>query len=309
MHPLHTDRPSPSPRRPAPVPERSGNAIDAAATAFEQLCARRPPVVVDGAAAGCGLPARALPLQELRSLLLHPATGPAARNAALCALLTGDTPASEKPTNGRSGTGATGPRQGADRQLALLGLLLPGLRRATWRLQREFPHVDTDDLSSELVCGVLEALRGFDPTGDHVANRLLVRAVVRTRQFARSPAGSVDPRDVESLQSGEDRRVVPAGPFDSASAADLAGRGPAHPDFTLAAAVHAEGITVADAEIIARTRLDAVPFWVAAVQLGLPYSTARRRRARAERRLVLWLRERAHDDGDTPAKDAEAKLT
>jgi hypothetical protein len=280
LHPLR--RPSASAGRTASVPRRPGNAIDVAAVAFARLCERRPLLTVDGTAAGCGLPARPLPLRELRSMLLHPATGPAARDAALTALRC-DTPADGNAAGGPVIAGAAGGGNGADRQLALIGLLLPGLRHAASRLQREFPHADTDDLTSELVCGVLEALRGFDPAGGRIA-----RGVVRARQSARTPAGS--PRTIGA----------PAGLIDAASAADLAGQGPAHPDFTLAAAVRAGVVTAADAELIARTRLEAVPLCTAAAQLGLLYPTARRRRARAERRLVPWLRTIARDD-DTPA--------
>ncbi len=50
--------------------------------AFELLCAGPSPLAIDGTAFS-GLPARSIPLTELRVLLQHPATSPALRQAVI----------------------------------------------------------------------------------------------------------------------------------------------------------------------------------------------------------------------------------
>lgn len=290
-HPLHRPRRRP---RSAVRPGVQGNAIDAVAVAFDRLCKEGQPLAVDGAAVGFGLPARALPLVELRSLLLHPSTGRAARDAALTACLNQKLATNDGPV-GPGGAGADG--DCADWQLALLGLLLPGLRRAAGRLQREFPHAEVDDLAAELVCGVLGALPDFDPAPGRVAGRLLARGVVRARQVARTHP------DARSRRRSGDHAAGRAARADRAacpSRVELGDAGPAHPDFVLAEAVRAEIVSASDAELIARTRLEAVPLRESAAQLGLLYPTARRRRARAERRLVPWLLRDPTADSPSP---------
>jgi hypothetical protein len=64
-----------------------------------------------------------------------------------------------------------------------------------------------------------------------------------------------------------------------------------HPDLVLAQAVACGAITAVDAELIAATRLELRPLAEVATELHLPYQAARRRRARAEQRLVAAIRQ------------------
>ena len=54
--------------------------FDAADAAFRLLCAGPQPLALHAAAVAAGLPDRPVPLDELRVLLLHPATSARARN-------------------------------------------------------------------------------------------------------------------------------------------------------------------------------------------------------------------------------------
>src|SRR6266511_3113539 len=120
-------------RDPAPSP------LDVLEATFHLLTAGPDPLALDGAIVGCGLPARPIALDELRSILLHPSTSFAARDAALAELV------------GRAQA------DGGAWTVGLAGVLLPGLRRVAGHLAREFPG-DTADLDAEVLTGFLEAL-------------------------------------------------------------------------------------------------------------------------------------------------------
>jgi hypothetical protein len=257
-----------------PAAARGGaSALDVVGARFTALCTHRPAVVVDGTAVGHGLPARPIPLPELRSMLLHPSTSPAARDAALAAVLR------------LAAAGA----DDDEWPLVLLGLLLPGLRHAAGRLLRAFPHVEGADLLGELVTGVLAALPGFDPAAGRVAGRLLAQGVVAARRYGRAqtPTEPLPADDRCPTARGLARAGHTAAP--DGVLAGAGGGAAGHPDFVLARAVRAEVISTGDAELIGRSRLEGDRLLDLAVELGIAYPTARRRRARAEHRLVAWL--------------------
>jgi hypothetical protein len=120
-------------RDPAPSP------LDVLETTFRLLTTGPDPLALDGHTLGCGLPARPIPLDELRSILLHPSTSFPARDAALGELVR------RAQTHGGAWT------------VGLAGVLLPGLRRVAGHLAREFPG-DTADIDAEVLTGFLEAL-------------------------------------------------------------------------------------------------------------------------------------------------------
>src|SRR5439155_15902321 len=93
--------------RPAPL-----DALDAADAAFRLLAAGPRPLGLHASRLAPGLPDRLVPVTELRVLLLHPATGPAARNAVWAELV----------RRARAGDPAW--------TVALAGIAMPGLRRA-----------------------------------------------------------------------------------------------------------------------------------------------------------------------------------
>src|SRR5437870_5065301 len=94
--------------------------------AFRVLARGPSALCLDGTGVGAGLPARPIPLDELRSRLVHPSTPYGTRDAALNLLVV------RAQTDGGSWT------------VGLAGVLLPGLRRAIGPLVRSCPGRTAD---------------------------------------------------------------------------------------------------------------------------------------------------------------------
>jgi hypothetical protein len=236
---------------PAPVP----SPLDTLETAFRLLTSGPAPLALDGAQLGHDLPARPIPLDELRSILLHPATGFAARDAALADLV--------GPPPRRRGAWTVG----------LAGVLLPGLRRAAGQLAREFPG-DTADIDAEVLTGFLETLAKLHlhPGRRRLAAHLLWGAFNRGKRLRRIEL-EVSVRQI---------------PVDATSTVPPPPAG--HPDILLARAVRHGVLTAWEAELIGATRLDGEDLLRLAAEGGHKPDTLRHRRRRAERRLAAWLR-------------------
>jgi hypothetical protein len=119
------------------------DALDAADAAFRLLAAGPRPLALHASRLAPGLPDRPVPVDELRVLLLHPATGPTARNAVWAELI----------RRARAGDAAW--------TVALAGIALPGLRRAVAVLAPAY-RGDPADLQSEVLTGFLAAMRALD---------------------------------------------------------------------------------------------------------------------------------------------------
>jgi hypothetical protein len=227
------------------MPAWPANALDALDRAFTLLCRPPHPLSLNGRAFG-GLPQRSITLDELRTILLNPATSRAVRDDVwreLLVLARGDQPAWV---------------------VAAAGIALPGLRRAAASLG---PAYDCADLDAELLAGFLQALRTADPAGPYVCGRLIAaghRAALRLRDA-----------DVRHTRAGTSGfwSAPPTRPWD-------------HPDLVLVRAVAAGVVTAGDAALIASTRLDQVPLVKAAAAAGISVVAARQRRRRAEHRLA-----------------------
>lgn len=230
--------------------------LDALEQAFRLLVTGPAPLAIDGREIHPELPARAIPLDELRGVLLARSTSFPARNAALAALI--------RRAQQERGAWVVG----------LAGVLLPGLRRIAGRLVVDFPG-DSADIDAEVLAGFLEALEQVAPAGEHLAARLLWPAYRRARRL----------RLIEFEQS------LPRIP--EQAAAHLPAKPWGHPDFVLARAVKAGVITAEEAELIGRTRLEDVDLLVFALQEGCSIDVIRHRRHRAERLLVGFLRQQA----------------
>ena len=106
---------TPSRRRPL-----TDSPFDTLERTFTLLTTGPRPLSIDGSAVE-GLPDRLVPLDELKSRLLHPSTPFAVRDAAIGELVT------------------QAQREGGRWSVGLAGVLLPGLRRATWSLVQACP--------------------------------------------------------------------------------------------------------------------------------------------------------------------------
>src|SRR5438132_1178195 len=164
---------------------------------------------LDGAELGHGLPARAIPLGELRGLLLHPATPPAARDAALAVLV-------------------TRARGGDERwRIGLVGVLLPGLRAAAGRLGHRFPG-ERADLEAEVLAGLAEAIGLVPLDRGGLAGRLVYAAMKRGHRLLRAEWTE------HTNRAGAGASAAPVRPW-------------SHPDLVLVDAVEAGVISAAEA--------------------------------------------------------------
>ena len=228
----------------------SESPFDTLEDAFEVLCAEPRPLALEPGVV-VGLPARSLPLVELRAILLHPSTGYRVRNQAIAVLL------------GRARA------EGGRWTVGLAGVLIFGLRRATSGLCDVCPHKSAD-IEAEALAGLVEGIAKTDPGRDRLAARLIWLARNRAKRLVANELSEVG-RPGRHLCS-----EVPARPY-------------GHPDLVLADAV-AEGVIEAgDEALIGDTRLGGMSLAGAASLMGMAPDSVRHRRRRAEARVVAWL--------------------
>jgi hypothetical protein len=237
---------------PVPAADHQPGALDVLDTSFRLLVTGPSPLAIDGAVLGCGLPARLIPLGELRRLLLARTTTYGARDAAVGELL----------RRARRGGGAW--------TVGLAGVLTPGLRRVAAALASDYPG-DPADIDAEVLAGLLDGIARIDPAGGRLPARLLRHAFNRAKRLRRS----------EHAFAVRNVAVAP----DSMAPPRLVG----HPDLVLAKAVGREVITRDEAELIGMTRLEGIGIAGLAAANGYRLGALYLRRERAEARLVGWL--------------------
>ena len=230
--------------------------LDSADASFRALTTGPQPLALHAASLAPGLPGRQVPLDELRALLLHPATGARARNQVWAELV----------RRARSGSPAW--------VVGLVGVALPGLRRAAANLSASY-RGDPADLQTEILTGFLAAMRGLDPDDlDRVplASRLCWAAWRAGQALACTDASYATSR--RDLPDGYDAPYMPWG----------------HPDFVLAAAVTRGVLTPAQARLIGRNRLEGIPLAQIAAEMGISHSALCNRRKRAEKAITAAIR-------------------
>jgi hypothetical protein len=229
-----------------------GRPLDILDRSFRLLVCEPAPLELDGQAVGHGLPARPIPLNVLRSLLLHPSMGFDARDAALTWLV--------QRAQGEGGPWLVG----------LAGVLLPGIGRRIYPLCRAFPHL-AHDLEAEALTGLVQAVRGWRLGEDRVASRLVWAAARSAHRLLRRETA------LQARETTVGLRLEPPA------------RPPAHGDLLLAQAVAAGVLSRVDAELIAATRAEEIPLRDLAGHWGVGYEALRKRRQRAEATLARWL--------------------
>jgi hypothetical protein len=218
---------------------------------FRILSAGPHPLALDGTAIA-GLPDKEIPLQKLRSMLLHPSVGFTVRDAAVGALV-----ARAKAEGGRWTVG-------------LAGVMLPGLRRAIWPLFEACPE-KLEELEAEALTSFLVALARCRPDRARIASWLCWRSRTGAARLLRSELA---------------QRAGPG--TDPVSAAPPRPWG--HPDFVLGNVVAAGVISPEDAELIATTRLEHRRLADAAKSLGISYKACQLRRGRAEASVAAFIK-------------------
>ncbi|MEU6718646.1 hypothetical protein ABZ897_44890 [Nonomuraea sp. NPDC046802] len=233
--------------------------LDVAEHAFALLMRGPDPLSVDGAALGAGLPARSIPLNELREMLLHPS----------CSRTTRDHVWRHLIDHARTYRGAW--------MVAAVALAIPMLRRLISVLSSKIPaeRIDREDLEAEVLAAYMEAVRRVNLAWSHPLLRLsrLTHIAVVRAHAADQPALLADPDLTDRAESGQETLTYPAG----------------HPDLLLAQAAAQQIITDEEAELIAFTRLEGVPLSSYCRRRGLLYCTALKRRQRAENALYQAL--------------------
>ena len=158
--------------------------------------------------------------------------------------------------------------------LAVAGMLLPCLRAKHARLTRCFdPWRDaweTAEIETAMLTGLYEHLLRVDATCARLPARLCWAAYRAGRKvrdadatWARTHATFTD-------------SPIPVAPY-------------GHPDLILDHAVTGGLLTPAEADLIGRTRLEETTLAEAAAELGASYEAVKRRRARAEHKLLTAL--------------------
>jgi hypothetical protein len=227
-------------------------ALAAAERAFGYLTIEPHPLAVDGRAVGYGLPARHIPLDELRQLLVHdPDTTFDAKDAAWHELI----------HRARD--------WGPAWVIAAVGMALPALAVMSRRLCTGHTG-QSEDIDAELLAGFLDALRHRDLTGPAPYIRMCW-AGWRAALLVRTSIATGELPDVFDPASRQ-----PARPY-------------GHPDLILGRAVHAGIIDADQAELISATRLGRVLIEDLAARAGVDPSVIRMRRRRAELALVRAL--------------------
>lgn len=229
--------------------KKSPSYLDTIDDAFHALAKADPTLGIDGTTTHCDLPQRFIPAIELRSVLLHPSVSYAARDAAWAELIA-RIDGSDAAT------------------LVVLGVLIPGLKRAGGQLVRRTPDGIGDDIDAELVTGALEGLAaGVGST--RIASKLLTHAVRRARRLVANQRRFNQARDGIHVDS-----------WDTSS-----------PEAALDLAVQDGTITEAEAELIAVTRIEGRSTDSLAEELGISVETLRTRRNRAERKFCRFVEE------------------
>jgi hypothetical protein len=224
--------------------------LDAARSAFEWLVAGPHPVSVDGRLFP-GLPARRVPLNELRDRLLRRRCPQTLRDAVWAHLV------------------LLARTEGGAWTVGAVGVALPALTSIAATLSARFAG-DPSDIHAAVLAGFVAELATIDLRRPRIMLRL---------RWAAYRAGHTAVREAldAPVPSGHGfRSAVPPQPW-------------GHPDFVLARAVAEGAITAAEAELIGSTRLEGVPLADAAAERDLSYQAAKKARQRAEHRLVAYL--------------------
>jgi hypothetical protein len=234
------------------IPRRvlTDSPFDTLEKTFDLLVTGPNPLALDATSLD-GLPDRAIPLGELKAMLLHPSMAFAARDAVVDELV----------ARSRSHGGAW--------TVGLAGVLLPGLRRAVWPLVQACPG-KAADIEAETLVAFLAAVARCEPGRARLASRLCWLARIGADRLLRAEVA-------ERARPGTDPvSAAPRRPW-------------GHPDLVLERAVRAGVIGAADAELIGATRIGDVELAEVANALGISYKACHQRRRRAESALVEWL--------------------
>ncbi|WP_233576205.1 hypothetical protein [Saccharopolyspora rhizosphaerae] len=218
------------------------------------------------------LPARMLRLDELRDCLLRRGCSQDTRDAVWAHLVSASR------------------AEGAVWTLGCVGVAAPALIRTSAALTSRFVG-DTADIEAAVLAGFIAELAQIDCSRKQIMVRL---------RWAAYRAGHAAVR--EALDT-----PLPSGTTPSSAPPP---RPWGHPDIVLARAVADEVITPDEAHLIGATRLERIPLTEVAERFGASYEAIKKKRQRAERKLVDYLRDDSdagHDDETTARTPSPAQ--
>lgn len=263
----------------APVVPVLGAPLEQARAAFAWLTRGPAPVTVDGRTVP-GLPARLIPVDDVRDRLTHPACPPLLSDAIWAHLI------------------RCARRHGGTATVVCVGCAVPalsaitrklctGLRpRARSRAQRPATTrrvgEQIADIETAVLSGFLTELALTDLRAPGLELRLRSAAYEAGRLAVRHLAAVPIPHHAAY------RSFPPPAPA-------------RHPDLVLARAVAAKAITHSEAVLIGATRLEPISLDAIARARGHAVRDVRAARVRAERKLAMFLRESALNSAALPA--------
>jgi DNA-directed RNA polymerase specialized sigma24 family protein len=247
---------------------RESSPLHTVETAFVALCTEPKPLALFGAAVHTQLPARWMPLDELRKALIGKKYDLHVCDAVWREIID------------RSRT------EGVAWTIAAAGMAAPALKWVAGMYAPNFDG-DRDDLDAEILTGFLEHLATIDTSRPAILHRLRYAAQRAGERAAKVDAAHRKPH-------AESESTPPKSPW-------------GHPDLVLNRAVAEGAITEAEADLIGSTRLEDVHLAEAAEMLGITVNAAKIRRQRAEARLVAWLTGRPVPSR-TALKDARGRF-
>lgn len=229
--------------------------LGAVRAAFRTLAEMDPPLTIDGWKLSADLPSRHMRLDELYELTRKQSTEQSIKDAIWSEIV-------------RLSQSIRQPWA-----LVATGFMAPALHSVT---QRILIHRGGDraDVEADILVGFIEALYIIDPSMRGLAYHL--------KQVACQRAISTYQAPVQHINQSKAPRPVP-----------LTNR-PGHPDLVLAQAVEDKALTVIEAELIGRTRLEGTDLLAVGRDLDLPQDQCLPRREYAEAQLLRYLRLSAH---------------
>lgn len=153
--------------------------------------------------------------------------------------------------------------------MLLLGLALPGLRRAVNRAKFQSPGTERADLEAEAITGFLAAIHTVDLTRRAICSQLCQAAHTAARVLGRS--NRRQRHELEEVVEEPEHTEV------------------GHVDLVLADAVTAGVIAPDEAALIGATRFDGEYLTTIARRTGSAPTAVSLHRRRAEQRLYSWL--------------------
>jgi hypothetical protein len=250
--------------------------LDVLRTAFGLLTVGPAPLAIDGRQFA-GLPARAVPLSEVRDRLLARSCPQRVRDAVWFHLI------------------ARSRERGEAWTVGCAGIALPALTRIAATLTARFAG-DPRDVHAAVLAGFLAELTVVDVGRPRIMLRL---------RWAAYRAGHAAVRDALDAP-------VPSGHAFTSTAPPAPG---GHPDLVLARAVDDRILTRGEAALIGSTRLEDVSLAAAAAARGAGYEATKKARQRAEQRLAAYLLAEANtaepepDNGPAPRASHEPSRT